>query len=240
MKNIQAIFEYNNNGVKHISNGSYSAAKKAFRAALVVLKECEDQQQEAMTIEQKSSCHPQSSPLTIDTCTIPSFRRRKRNDDGDIEHYIFRNAVLIDFDPKSDIDADVSLYQRISAGLTAIIIFNLSLTSHYNAECYGWSTSELGKVVKMYSKAWKALHNDSWLMTHHQIYRDTIVLAMLNNMGVIFHKLANFDKSRCCFKALRNVFLSKPQGVLELRPDAHNGIMMNVLFGDQPNAASAA
>lgn len=242
MKTIYKVLKDNNEGVESICKGHYTAAKKAFRAALVGLKECEDQEQEN-EVNLKTPCHQISRPLILETCSIKSFDRIGCNYDSDSEHYIFRNALMVSADPKrTDYE---SLYPILGPGLTAIVVFNLSLANHYNEYRRNRGSANLRKVVKTYSRAWEALHNDPSLLKQYPVFRETMVLAMLNNMGILFHKLAEYQKAKRCFKALRNAFQSKTTGVQALRQDAHygmaiNGMAMNALFIDQPRTASAA
>lgn len=232
--NIRNILIHNNEGVDHITKGHCSAAKKAFRAALVELKDCEKRRQATQRPLEEPTCNTPSFPVNIEARSIPEFH--------DSQHYIFRNAVQVELDFNNDIKLDCEIiFSQVFAGLTAIVIFNLSLASHYNADRYNWHTDDLKQVIKFYTKAWEALHKDgSWLQTNHAVCRDMMLLAMLNNMGAIFHKLAKYGKATHCFKALRNVFSSKSAGVQALHPDEHYGMMMNAMFIDQPGPACAA
>mmetsp|Transcript_20841 Transcript_20841/g.30850 ORF Transcript_20841/g.30850 Transcript_20841/m.30850 type:complete len:235 (+) Transcript_20841:58-762(+) len=230
---IDNILQHNNEGVKSLCRGRFIAAKSSFRAALVGLNKLEiklgEQDQE------NPSSKPKTCPLVIETRTLPNLRRK----DDDSQYFICRDALLLS---NHDPDADYgSLYPIIGAGLIGIVVFNLSLTSHYHEYLNSGGATNLKNVVRTYSKVWDALNNDSFLLKeYHPIQKEKMMLATLNNMGIIFHKLENYSKAKRCFSTLKLICSQKTAGVQSLQRDVRYGMAMNALFADQPSPACAA
>mmetsp|Transcript_7886 Transcript_7886/g.12061 ORF Transcript_7886/g.12061 Transcript_7886/m.12061 type:complete len:242 (-) Transcript_7886:83-808(-) len=240
LKLFNRILASNYEGVQLIIGGHYFNAKKAFREALVRLKQCEDRQK-GRKVGQKSSSRPTSSPLALETRSIPNFLNKKKTSvEENTRHYIFRNVLVVSMDPKIENPSD-SLITNIISCLTAIVIFNLSVASHWNANYSGWSSADLKQVLRLYSKAWEALYCESCsLLKEHPIYREAIILATLNNMGALYHNLTKFKKYQQCFKTLRQVLSSNTGAIQTLLPEDHRGMVMNAMFIDQASTACAA
>mmetsp|Transcript_8282 Transcript_8282/g.12747 ORF Transcript_8282/g.12747 Transcript_8282/m.12747 type:complete len:228 (-) Transcript_8282:193-876(-) len=227
MIQIEEILDRNNEGIEHISEGRSSAAKGAFRSAIEKLQ--------AFYREQKHSKDTsQSRFIIVEPREIsPSLKK----DSQSKTHYIYQNALLALID-RSTPEEQGSKHQDC-AGLTAILVFNLSIVYHCSIE-HSESRSAYEKIIRLYKKAWDALQKDSCKRTKDRPYHDTIALGILNNMGALFHDVAKYRQAQHCFKALKSIVSSKSAGVLALNPDVRNGIILNVLFLDEPTAAIAA
>lgn len=213
---IEAILEKNNLGVEHLCKGHYSASKKAFRAAILKLREFYQ--------EQRSEDCFRFCSLIIEPRSIPFSQKLQSKSST---HYIYRNALIASVEVNPQIEED-----HLCTDLTAMIIFNLCLVHECSTEQYE-SRSDKSKLLRLYKKAWDALRRDS---LHH----DTIALGILNNMGAIFHDLGKYQQAQHCFRALKSSLSSKSVVVQTLNNDARNGIILNVLFLDEPTTAIAA
>lgn len=217
MLQLNDILDENNEGIKQISKGNFKAAQKAFRTALLKLREFYNLRREQREASQFYS-------IIIEPRRIPHFSQKKSHSNS---HYVYRNALLAYADPNPPKEPN-----QDCAGLTAMLVFNLSLVYHCIAE-QTQLKSDYTKVLRTYRKSWDALQKD---LQHH----DAIAVGVLNNMGAIFHELANYRQAQRCFKALKRVVSLKRAGVLALQPDTRTGIILNVLFLEEPTTAVAA
>lgn len=236
---MEKVLNANNEGVELLLAGKYSAAKTSLRTALLHLKEFHDECQRLRQESTESqSCEIKGTSQTFSNLILEN----RRVPDSPIkhssnqQHYIYRNAVVafLDLTPKKEVS---NQQLPSSSGLTAMIVFNLSLVYHCHADRYS-SSSNLMKVLRLYKKALDALKTAPWLS--HKSHNDVTILGILNNMGAVFHELAKYEQAEDCFKALKNVFMSSKDGVVALESGARGGMMMNVLFLDQPKTARAA
>lgn len=233
MKNkIDGILQHNNEGVKNLSRGRFIAAKNSFREALLGLNELEQRQKETELMVPKDKT---TFPLGIEKFTLPNFRRR----DDDSQYFICRDALLItNKNPGTD---HSSLYPILGAGLIGIVVFNLGLASHYQEYLGNGSVDNLRMVIRTYTKVWEALQNDAVLLKeYYPIHKETLMLATLNNMGILHHKLGEYGKAKRCFSKLKLICSKKTAGVQSLQRDVRHGMAMNALFTDKPSPACAA
>mmetsp|Transcript_19654 Transcript_19654/g.29164 ORF Transcript_19654/g.29164 Transcript_19654/m.29164 type:complete len:238 (+) Transcript_19654:52-765(+) len=237
---MERVLNMNNEGVEHLIAGKYSAAKTSLRTALLYLKEFHDEcrrlrlERDENQICETEKIPPQTfSNLILQSRRVPDAPNKHSCSQ---QHYIYRNAIaaFLDLTPKNE-----SSTQELpsSSGLTAMIVFNLSLVYHCHADRYS-SSSNLTKVLRLYKKALDALKTAPWLA--HKSYSDMTVLGILNNMGAVFHELDKYEEAEDCFKVLKNVFMTSKDGVVALEAGARGGMMMNVLFLDPPESARAA
>eukprot|EP00547_Thalassionema_nitzschioides_P004248 CAMPEP_0194222498 /NCGR_PEP_ID=MMETSP0156-20130528/33096_1 /TAXON_ID=33649 /ORGANISM="Thalassionema nitzschioides, Strain L26-B" /LENGTH=208 /DNA_ID=CAMNT_0038953303 /DNA_START=11 /DNA_END=634 /DNA_ORIENTATION=+ len=196
MIQVEGILEENNMGIEHLSSGRYMTAKKAFRSAILKLREFYQQQQ-------RNKDYAIFYSLIIEPKSIPRSPKMKAQSKT---HYIYRNALLASIDKNPPREQDRT--NHFCTDLTAILIFNLCLVYHCSTEQYERKL-EKTKVLRMYKKAWDSLKKDS---LHH----DTIALGILNNMGALFHDLAKYQQAQHCFKALKSAVSSKSSVVQTL------------------------
>jgi len=210
--------------------GHYGAAKKIFRAALLHLNH--------FYIKQ---CHGSSSddhfcPIVLESCRIPEPLKKLSN----TSQYIYRHALLahIDHNPPQE-------YQKPRtnmSGLSAMLIFNLSLVYHYHIDQHDSSASEQMKVLRMYRRAWSLLTLIPLISTPSQqrLYHESAIFGVLNNMGAIFHNMGRYDHARYCFAALKTEIKSNGANCAVLKPEARHGMIMNLFFLKEPKVARAA
>mmetsp|Transcript_8358 Transcript_8358/g.12124 ORF Transcript_8358/g.12124 Transcript_8358/m.12124 type:complete len:228 (+) Transcript_8358:122-805(+) len=227
MMQIEDILEENNEGIEHISHGRFAAAKNTFRSAIEKLQEFYQQQKRCKDPSQYRF-------IIVEPREIPNSADQEPQSKT---HYIYRNALLALVDPNTSEEEGPK--DLDCGGLTAILVFNLSIVYHCSKE-NDESKSDYEKIIRMYKKAWDALQKDSRTRTKDRSYHDTVSLGILNNMGALFHDLAKYRQAQHCFKALKSIVSSKSAGVQALNADVRNGIILNVLFLDEPTAAIAA
>lgn len=242
-KTMDEILFHNNEGVSNLCRGRFKAAKACFRAALVGLNKCEMQLENSDEDDSATSSNssfsrnmPQSCPFIISQRTLPNIRRR----DGENQYYICRDALVVtNQNPDKEYDGD--LYPILGAGLIGIVVFNLSLASLYIEHLGNGSAANLRMVTRTYTKVWEALENDDSLFAKNfPIQKELMMLATLNNMGIVFHRLENYDKAQRCFDTLKYICSRKTAGVQALQRDVRYGMAMNALFAEQPSPACAA
>eukprot|EP00546_Thalassionema_frauenfeldii_P019199 CAMPEP_0178899550 /NCGR_PEP_ID=MMETSP0786-20121207/2965_1 /TAXON_ID=186022 /ORGANISM="Thalassionema frauenfeldii, Strain CCMP 1798" /LENGTH=250 /DNA_ID=CAMNT_0020570425 /DNA_START=13 /DNA_END=765 /DNA_ORIENTATION=- len=234
--NVKSILDKNNEGVDHICNGRFNDAKKAFKTTLLYLtifherlREDEQQQQRDQCPEEEKNCDPADFPIIIETRPIP-----ESPDPTSPSHslYMYRNVLMAHMDPTAKLQ--VTMTEENSACVTALVMFNLSITFHYKSDLNDYdSVANQLKVLRFYKKAWEALRIDASVTSEHHSYRDTVVLGILNNMGALFHELSKYKKAWYCFKSLKNVLSSESPSVKAVPPEIQDGMLMNVLFFEE-------
>merc|ERR1711862_430229 len=107
--------------------------------------------------------------------------------------------------------------------------FNFSLISHhrlYVGEDSDRNQNYHRKVLRFYKHTWKMLQLDIWKRPRYHICRDIVTLSVLNNMGVVFHNLGNYQKAWHCFMTLKKS-ISFDRCKKAVPRDVLNGVMMN-------------
>lgn len=223
---MQNVVANNNDGVNHIRSGRYKEAKKAFKIALSYLIVLLD--------KQPREDSQQMSPLRVETRSLP-----QSPDPSSCSNtfYLYRDAYVAYVDPPLTSGQKVSWAQNAHC-MTVLITFNLSLTLHYQADIDDEEmllTHRYKKVLSLYKKTLKAMQLASIVTPWHQPYRDTIMLAILNNSGMIyFYAFSNYRKAKHCLESLKNMLsFDHCDSVAEMMPDAFNGLMMNVFVWEE-------
>mmetsp|Transcript_32694 Transcript_32694/g.48419 ORF Transcript_32694/g.48419 Transcript_32694/m.48419 type:complete len:263 (+) Transcript_32694:220-1008(+) len=237
----KAIIDKNNEGVEHIINGRYIEAKRAFKTSLVFLalihhqqkkREEEYLQGEDEEFDGADQFFSSQQRIIIESRAIPDSP-----DPTSYSHtlYMYRHALSARLSAEEE-QGIVS--KDVCSCLIALVSFNVSVCAHCKSDRdnnhQSCATSNM-RVLKSYRKAWEALQIDVGVAGgRHKSYRDTIVIAVLNNMGALFHQLSNFRKSRYCFRSLKNILSSDSITVkIELAPEIRDGMMMNCYYTEE-------
>lgn len=233
MDRVKRILAKNNEGVQCISKGCYDDARQAFKTALLFLKDFYEEHVSQLDPSDALIHKYRCPPLLLEPSSVPNQKSKHLRFGS---HYVYQNALLAFVDPNFKIE-NKRRKKKNSVSLTALITFNLSLAYHFKED--DQSSNQL-KSLRLYMRAWNALNTESCASIKEQMCSEVVALGTLNNMGVIFHELGNYEHARSCFTALRHVLLSKTDSVLSLTRDARGGMMMNVLFQEDSTTAVAA
>jgi hypothetical protein len=111
-------------------------------------------------------------------------------------------------------------------------MFNLALVHHWRGVHFGIS-SLLPKALVLYEMSFSLIQNGGATFdTQH------LTLALLNNMGHIYHELMQYTDSRRCFKNLKEILTARATSASD-GPDVQ-GFLMNIMFLEAPRLAPAA
>lgn len=244
---VKTILDKNNEGVDLIGNGRYCDAKKSLKSALVYLALYHQQQKRQ---EEKDSdedffeenddfcCNDEEDALISEQgLAIEPYALPDSLDPTSYSHtlFMYRNAMKARLNREEQ-----RLTKEVASCLVAVVTYNISICAHCKADSDNDNnqstprTSNM-RVLKSYRRAWEALQMDAGVTEGmRKSYRDTMVLAILNNMGALFHQLSNFKKSKYCFRSLKNIINSDSITVkTELPHEIREGMMMNVYYVDE-------
>lgn len=230
------ILNKNNIGVDHICNGRYDEARKAFKAALMDLTAMEGQKD--VRDETCGNIRNNSVAVFIEHRRIPDLASTAKSS----TLYMYRRAICTRHESEGKENAEITT-KTTESSLAMLITFNLTLTLQYkvNKEFEYGSNSwneEQGKFLLLYKKVLKLLKIDTNKKTPQSLasYRDTVSLAVVNNMGGIFYQLALYQKAWGCFKSLNNTFKSQHGDVNNdnfatvVPSDVRDRIMVNIFL----------
>lgn len=214
----QRILELNNKGVRLLDSGHHEPARECFKAALEettqILNEHRDELREGFS--EPSQSH---SPIIRVPLTGPGCQTK-----GVTGSYVYRYALAINQSVAHAFDYQFSLR------LTVVLMFNLGLVHHWRAIQYQQS-SLLIKALRLYEMSWGLLQRSPTM--------DPSALGVLNNMGAINYELAQYTQSQQCFDKLKSILMSGSVALME-ETDAQDGILLNLMFLEEPQAAAAA
>mmetsp|Transcript_23392 Transcript_23392/g.38718 ORF Transcript_23392/g.38718 Transcript_23392/m.38718 type:complete len:230 (+) Transcript_23392:66-755(+) len=217
----QRILDLNNEGVRFLDGGQHEPARECFKVALEETTQMmslhrNELVQDGGFSESSPSCPPiLHVPLTGVGCQVK----------GIMGSYVYRYALAMN---NESIAYDFN-YQ-FSLRLTIVLMFNLGLVHHWRAIQYQQS-SMLIKALRLYEMSWGLLQRSP--------YMDPSALGVLNNMGAINYELAQYDQSQLCFEALKGILMDGSVTLIE-EQDVHDGILLNLMFLEEPQAAAAA
>lgn len=222
---MQSIVDKNNEGVRHIRDGCYSDAKKAFKTALLYLTVFHQQHQ--------GEDFSPGFAIRIETTTLPESTNPASSTHS---FYVYQDAYLA-YVETSATSKEKPTQDENSCCMAVLITFNLSLALHYKLDtANGGELLVLcrKKLLRFYKKAWEALQISTLVIPGHRTYRDTIALAILNNTGIIYYySFWNSRKARFCFESLKNMLSCEKDEnniITALMPKVRNGLMMNIFL----------
>jgi tetratricopeptide (TPR) repeat protein len=247
----------NNRGVELVSKGEYDNAIPLFSRSLQIIRPfltekieiSFDQQPEGQpssVVDMPSSEQLDSSIFSSSQAPAMEERRRKRARKSMSNENSDRASVSKEHDPdqafvfKDPIEIPEIAYRskpskRLFAKLTMVAMFNLGLAFHLSALRH----SSFPKLIQA-----KELYELAFQMHLQQSCDVTLLysLALMNNLGLIYHVLGDHSRSGNCFSHM----LSTMMFLLESQ-DAHtikqwDGLLSNVMgliFPEPPKAAAA-
>jgi tetratricopeptide (TPR) repeat protein len=221
-KETQRILDMNNEGVWLFNYGQHEPARECFKNGLeettrIINIYRQDLQEEEFPEAASQAC----SPITRVQLRGVGFQAN-----GVTGSYVCRYAMAM--------DRSVACYDfdyLFSLRLTVVLMFNLGLVHHWRAIQYQQS-SLLVKALRLYEMVWGLLQLSPSL--------DPSALGVLNNMGAVHYELAQYEQSHKCFEMLKNALMDGSVTLLEEEPEAQDGILLNLMFLEEPSAAPAA
>lgn len=223
---MQSIVDINNEGVRLLDAGFLERARLTFKDALEQTTETLGQHRGQMD---ESSCWSGDSTPSILRVPVQGSRRGFSKESSG--SYLYRYALAVDTsNVGSNVDSATPLDYQYSLRLTIVLMYNLGLVHHWRALIH-YEPAVLVKALRLYEMTWRLLQRSPCLAA------DPSLLGVLNNMGILYFDLAQYKESHHCFDMLRSVFLNN-QVVVER--EVQDGIMLNLLFLEEPQTAAAA
>jgi tetratricopeptide (TPR) repeat protein len=216
----QRILDINNEGVRLFDCGQHEPARECFKTAL-------EETTRILNIYTRQDL-PEKFPEEASQASSPIIRVPLRGvgcqAKGVSGSYVYRYALAMNRSIAYEFDYLFSLR------LTVVLMFNLGLVHHWRAIQYQQS-SLLIKALRLYEMSWGLLQRSPTL--------DPFALGVLNNMGAINYELAQYEQSQKCFDVLKSILMDGSVTFME-EPEAHAGILLNLMFLEEPSVAPAA
>jgi hypothetical protein len=216
---------YNNEGVRRMENGLYDDAVISFTNVLQILNPfivnngtvqqhasslysppqlqtpavsvpCPSFSSDTDASRDSSSSSSSSRPCSVPQHVLNSFSLEQHTDDGEEDdddgepHFIFRDPIEIPFNVVSSGQLPSS---KLVNKFVVVIMYNLALSVHLSAMSHNDMTS-LVRAQRLYELAFQMHLEDSCDVT--LLYS----LALMNNLGLIYHLSGEEERSRTCFK----------------------------------------
>jgi hypothetical protein len=219
MNSIKYACSLNNRGVDFLVSGQSARATKAFQSAVGLLEKAVNDAERTCTglLSQEAM-----QPFCESISTVPGLQ------DVDMHCYVYDHGIIITDTSNGKSDEMLALY-------TAIVLFNLALTSH----CQGLLGGEksLKKASLLYSMAEQLLRR----CTIPEDASTTILtLLALNNKAQIHYDQCEYVHSVDCMKTILKIMGSVQDLHSTLGSEDLEGILLNVVLLDAPTAAQAA
>eukprot|EP00934_Nitzschia_sp_Nitz4_P003578 Nitzschia sp. Nitz4//scaffold99_size76975//72434//73177//NITZ4_005588-RA/size76975-processed-gene-0.55-mRNA-1//-1//CDS//3329560886//3568//frame0 len=195
----------NNQAAELILRGEYQAASAYLSNALSEFKAIMGQTMENHNAA-KNLMENQPNRLSLDSC----MNRRLNVENSNLrlipskteEIHASRRSAYVHpaFIPEDISETDY----KASVTISAIIVFNLALAVHLSAESTGNNPSTLLKAIKLYELAFAMTQNDTSCAGGAS---PSYVLAVANNMGVIYSQLNDIENARKCFQLVMSTLM---------------------------------
>jgi hypothetical protein len=184
------------------------------------------QQQEVCTSESRKEWGSGSS-----SSTLPIIHDSLSN--GEREHFIFRDPIEIPLDVLPTMEEPTD---RLVNKFVVVVLYNLALSVHLSAlQCHDRNC--LIRARKLYELAFRMHLEESSDVT--LLYS----LALMNNLGLIYHALGEEDRSKTCFKNMLTTMMYLLESDEAKTIKQWDGLFSNVMdriFREQKVAAPAA
>lgn len=191
----------NNHAACLIRDGNFEKAivilTKGLRFARTVMSDC-DCDCDGMAHQRIAK-----EETTLDSCMVRTRPETNKESDGDMDidqqdsgYYIYRTPMPV---PST---MNVSNYEEIVT-VTVMIMFNLALAHHLSAleEGSEHSHSRIQKAIKLYEYAYN-MQRDERLINN--VF---FTMAILNNLGQIYHAMNAGDIAEKCFQQLLSTLM---------------------------------
>jgi hypothetical protein len=161
-----------------------------------------------------------------------SSSRQEESQEETPEHFIFRDPIEIPFDVVSSSEPSRNLVNKF----VVVIMYNLALSVHLSAIQYN-DISSLQRARKLYELAFQMHLEESCDVT--LLYS----LALMNNLGLIYHVLGEEERSKTCFKNMLATMMYLLESDEAKTIKQWDGLLSNVMdrmFHESQVAAPAA
>mmetsp|Transcript_14211 Transcript_14211/g.21675 ORF Transcript_14211/g.21675 Transcript_14211/m.21675 type:complete len:225 (-) Transcript_14211:126-800(-) len=222
---LELIVKKNNEGLKLVIDGQYRAAEQCLKNALTSLKCIMEQQEYACA--------------TLDPCHVHILDNKSTVFSADTSQYIYNN--LLEIDVKANHLLHSAERSRSGFSLPAIIIFNLSLAHHLDAN-KDKSIGRLHQSIMLYKKARKAIspRSNTAVNDQHRQKVNMISLGIMNNIGTIYREFGAYQHAQHCFDYIKNAITKHSNSFTLRSSNSLNEVMMNAWLLEEPQVALAA
>lgn len=201
----------NNDAVDKIIAGEYQTAVRQLSSALSAFKHIMNRAASKPSNGQCANILPGDAPISLDYCmrrqemTGRAVRRCSRAEkDLDLhsmnaneQYFIYQDPVRI----PEQLAADTS--DRASISISSLIVFNLALAIQLLAQSSGRNPAMFSKAVKLYELAFAMAQNELNNSGSNPLY----VMAVVNNMGVIYLMINDFPNAQKCFQVVMSTLM---------------------------------
>mmetsp|Transcript_182 Transcript_182/g.273 ORF Transcript_182/g.273 Transcript_182/m.273 type:complete len:218 (+) Transcript_182:65-718(+) len=214
------VVESNNHGAALFDDGYFTEASAVLQQTLRTLVRVTDGSHEATAESQINIKHKRKdSRVPVQYSNSPS------------SSFVYQKTLRISY--AREIDAPLA---------SCAVLFNLALAKHMNAlqvPCSSKKTTLLSSASKLYKMAYETLpDNDAEEATISNLI---IALAVLNNLGHIYHEIGEYEVSRLFLDDLSNLCISSKDDhkFAEIAQDI-DGLFLNSVLLRTPDMAAAA
>jgi hypothetical protein len=220
MNSIKYACSLNNQGVDFLVSGQSTRAIKAFQSAVGLLEQAVNDAERTSCTGMNLLSQEATQPFCESFSTVPGLQ--------DMHCYVYDHGIIITDTSKGESDEMLALF-------TAIVLFNLALTTHRQGIL--GSEKSLKKASLLYSLAEK-------LLTRCTIPEDAsttiLTLLALNNKAQIHYDQCEYLHSVDCMKTILKIMGSVQDLYFTLSHEDLEGILLNVVLLNPPTAAQAA
>jgi tetratricopeptide (TPR) repeat protein len=217
--------EQNNFAVSRIEAGHYVAAIQALSSALRKFYK------EGSTAKADGNHLSEPFQTSLDDCmNLGETRAMHRNyERGESDQYIYRHPIRI------PLNTGLDMRESAARALAAIIVFNIALAYQLLSESTERNRKDIARAARFYELVLNLLGRDE-LFASSTFFS----MAILNNLGVIHHRLNERETSKKYFQYLLSnltLVLTRKIAICEIV----DGFLRNVFAADgHPYAAAPA
>jgi hypothetical protein len=243
---------FNNEGVRRMEHGLYDDAVVSFTKVLETLNSvipnskakniytgtsCEQgshEQQQQLQPQHHSEHTATTAPREkMDSSNFPCTAFQVDHCQQENRHFVFRDPIEIPFDvvPTMEEPSD-----KLVNKFVVVIMYNLALAVHLSSlQCQDFAC--LTRARKLYELAFQMHLEESCDVTL------LFSLALMNNLGLIYHLLGEEERSKTCFKNMLATMMYLLESDEAKTIKQWDGLLSNVMdrmFKDHEVAAPAA
>jgi hypothetical protein len=223
MNSIMHACILNNQGVDLLVAGESSRAVSAFQSAVGLLKAALHEDEKNICTGMDQSDDHVSLPFCESTSTVSGLQ-------GIHHGYVYNHSIMI----PGNVSNVVS--ERTISLLSAVVLFNLALTSHSQGKVLG-RAKLLRKASVLYSLVVQLLTT----CTMPEDAATTILTPLaLNNKAQIHYDQCEYVESVDCMKNVSHIICSGSGLHSALSHGVLKGLLLNVMLMSTPSAAQAA